>query len=55
VYQGDVLYGVQRAYLDGLHGGWALAVAALGVATFWAVIPKWPGRLLPQASGSPPK
>ncbi|KAH8651187.1 putative MFS transporter [Xylariales sp. PMI_506] len=46
VYEGEVLKGIQQAYLDGLHGGWALSTAAFGVATLWALIPKWPGRLL---------
>ncbi|KAK6086612.1 major facilitator superfamily transporter [Seiridium cupressi] len=47
VYEGEVLRGVQLAYLDGLHGGWALATAAFGVTLLWALIPRWPGRLSP--------
>ncbi|KAM0820112.1 putative HC-toxin efflux carrier TOXA [Seiridium cardinale] len=47
VYEGEVLMGVQLAYLDGLHGGWALATAAFGVTLLWALIPRWPGRLSP--------
>lgn len=44
-YNGEVLKGVQLAYLDGLHGGWALGTAAFGVTLLWAMAPKWPGRL----------
>ncbi|KAF7547655.1 hypothetical protein G7Z17_g7589 [Cylindrodendrum hubeiense] len=44
-YDGDVLEGVRQAYLDGLHGGWAVGVVAFGIALLWAIIPKWPGRL----------
>jgi hypothetical protein len=45
VYSGQVLVGVRRAYLDGLHAGWALGVAAFGIAFMCALIPTWPGRL----------
>ncbi|CRG83495.1 Putative HC-toxin efflux carrier TOXA [Talaromyces islandicus] len=46
-YQGEELRGVQQAYLDGLHGSWALGIAAFGVTFLWALVPRWPGRLLP--------
>lgn len=46
-YDGDVLRGVRKAYLDGLHGGWAFGAAVFGVALVWALIPQWPGRLSP--------
>lgn len=46
-YQGEVLRGVQQAYLDGLHGSWALGIVAFGVTFLWALVPKWPGKLLP--------
>ncbi|KAK2611785.1 hypothetical protein N8I77_005109 [Diaporthe amygdali] len=46
-YKGDVLIGVKKAYLDGLHASWALAIAAFGVTFLWALIPKFPGRLTP--------
>ncbi|KAI1874082.1 uncharacterized protein JN550_002661 [Neoarthrinium moseri] len=49
-YSGEELRGVQMAYLDGLHGGWALGTAAFGVAVFWALVPEWPGKLAPPAS-----
>ncbi|KAI1842238.1 hypothetical protein JX266_011523 [Neoarthrinium moseri] len=49
-YSGEELRGVQLAYLDGLHGGWALGTAAFGVAVFWALVPEWPGKLAPPAS-----
>lgn len=49
-YQGKVLGGVQQAYLDGLHGSWALGIAAFGATFLWALVPKWPGNLL-QPSG----
>jgi hypothetical protein len=44
-YDGEVLHGVRQAYLDGLHGGWALGIAAFGVALLVALWPEWPGRL----------
>jgi hypothetical protein len=40
-----VLSGVRQAYLDGFHGGWALGIAAFGVAFRVALGPEWPGRL----------
>ncbi|KAF7558919.1 hypothetical protein G7046_g5232 [Stylonectria norvegica] len=46
-YRGAALEGVQRAYLEGLRGGWALAIAAFGVTFLWALVPRWPGRLAP--------
>ncbi|KAI1380491.1 putative MFS transporter [Hypoxylon crocopeplum] len=46
-YHGETLRGVRPAYLDGLHGGWALGTAAFGVAFLWAFAPKWPRRLSP--------
>lgn len=46
-YHGDELLGVRKAYLDGLHGGWALGTAAFGVTFLWALLPRWPGRLTP--------
>jgi MFS transporter, DHA2 family, glioxin efflux transporter len=45
VYEGEVLRGVRQAYLDGLHGSLALAIAAFGVAFLWGLGPEWPGRL----------
>lgn len=44
-YFGDTLRGIQQAYLDGLHGGWALGAAAYGATLLWALVPQWPGRL----------
>jgi hypothetical protein len=44
-YHGEVLKGVQQAYLDGLHGGWALGTAAFSITLLWAAMPKWPGRI----------
>ncbi|KAI1765517.1 putative MFS transporter [Hypoxylon sp. FL1150] len=46
-YGGEVLRGVRQAYLDGLHAGWALAIASFGFTFLWALVPKWPGRLSP--------
>lgn len=45
-YSGDVLQGVRQAYLDGLRAGWALGVAAFGMAVVCALFPKWPGKLV---------
>ena len=45
-YSGQVLQGVRQAYLDGLRAGWALGVAAFGMAVACALVPKWPGRLV---------
>jgi hypothetical protein len=45
VYHGNTLIGVKQAYLNGLHGGWALGIAAFGISFLWALVPKWPGRL----------
>ncbi|KAH8880877.1 putative MFS transporter [Thozetella sp. PMI_491] len=45
LYHGEALRGVQQAYLDGLHGGWALGIASFGVTVLWALVPQWPGRL----------
>ncbi|KAI1158620.1 putative MFS transporter [Nemania serpens] len=51
VYSGEVLRGVRLAYLDGLHAAWALGIAAFGLTFFWALLPKWPGRLTPAQGG----
>lgn len=48
-YHGEELRGVRQAYLDGLHGGWALGIAAFGVTFLWALVPRWPGRILTPA------
>ena len=44
-YQGEDLIGVRQAYLDGLHGSWALGIAAFGITFLWALLAKWPGKL----------
>ncbi|CAH0018993.1 unnamed protein product [Clonostachys rhizophaga] len=44
-YQGQDLEGVRNAYIEGLHGGWALGIAAFGMVFLWAFVPSWPGRL----------
>uniref|UniRef100_A0A0B7KEH2 Major facilitator superfamily (MFS) profile domain-containing protein n=1 Tax=Bionectria ochroleuca TaxID=29856 RepID=A0A0B7KEH2_BIOOC len=44
-YQGQDLEGVRHAYIEGLHGGWALGIAAFGIVFLWAFVPSWPGRL----------
>lgn len=49
-YDGEVLSGVRQAYLDGLHGGWALGIAAFGVAFLMAMGPEWPGKLSSSSS-----
>jgi len=41
VFSPDVLPGILRAYMDGLKGAYALAIASLGVATLVSVAMEW--------------
>ncbi|KAI1427622.1 MFS gliotoxin efflux transporter glia [Xylaria sp. FL1777] len=45
--EGDELRDVRLAYLRGLHGSWALAIALFGVASVAALVPKRGGQMLP--------
>lgn len=47
-FEGDLLRGARKAYLDGLHASWALAVALFGVTFLCALGPTGVGRLSPK-------
>lgn len=47
VFGGDLLRGARRAYLDGLHASWALAIALFGVTFLCALALTGVGRLAP--------
>ncbi|KAL1865037.1 hypothetical protein Daus18300_007384 [Diaporthe australafricana] len=44
-FEGDLLRGARRAYLDGLHASWALAIALFGVTFLCALGATGVGRL----------
>ncbi|KAI0814137.1 MFS gliotoxin efflux transporter glia [Xylaria sp. FL0064] len=44
---GDELRNVRLAYLRGLHGSWALAIALFGVASVASLLPRKGGQMLP--------
>lgn len=44
-FQGDQLLGARKAYVEGLHGSWALAIALFGVAFLASLVPKSGGRM----------
>ncbi|KAI0967144.1 MFS gliotoxin efflux transporter glia [Xylaria arbuscula] len=49
-FQGDELRGAREAYVQGLHGSWALAIALFGAAFLASLIPKSWGRLMARQS-----
>ncbi|KAI1296232.1 MFS gliotoxin efflux transporter glia [Xylaria venustula] len=46
-FSGDELHNIRLAYLRGLHGSWALAIALFGVASVASLLPKKGGQMLP--------
>ncbi|KAI0516771.1 putative gliotoxin efflux pump [Xylaria bambusicola] len=46
-FEGDALHGVRKAYVSGLRGAWALAIALWGVSFFTVFLAKWPGHMTP--------
>lgn len=44
-FSGDRLRGARRAYLDGLRGSWAMAMAMFGITFLCALVPARGGRL----------
>lgn len=51
-FSGDELRGARLAYLDGLRGDWAMAIAMFGLTFLCALVPARGGRLVPSDSGS---
>jgi hypothetical protein len=49
-FQGATLRGIRQAYNVGLRGAWALIIALFCVSFFCAFIPKWPGRIVSDAT-----
>jgi hypothetical protein len=50
-FSGDTLQGIREAYVIGLRGSWAMALALWGVAFFASFITKWPGTMIPDVEG----
>ncbi|KAI3337519.1 putative gliotoxin efflux pump [Xylariaceae sp. AK1471] len=46
-FEGDELLGVRKAYVVGLRGAWALAIALWGVSALTVAFSKWPGHMIP--------
>ncbi|KAI1289089.1 putative gliotoxin efflux pump [Xylaria venustula] len=46
-FQGDQLLGVRKAYVTGLRGAWALAIALWGFSAVMVAFSKWPGHMIP--------
>ncbi|KAI0407963.1 MFS gliotoxin efflux transporter glia [Xylaria palmicola] len=53
--QGEQLQGARHAYIRGLRGSWALAIALFGVASLAALLPKSWGQLVPPSDHSDEK
>lgn len=51
-FSGEELRGARLAYLDGLRGSWAMAVAMFGVTFLCALVPARGGRLVASDTGS---
>ncbi|MCI2435652.1 hypothetical protein KC274_14855, partial [Listeria monocytogenes] len=47
-FDGDLLRGARMAYLDGLRGSWALAIALFGITFLCALGPAHGGKLAPK-------
>ncbi|TRX92880.1 hypothetical protein FHL15_006286 [Xylaria flabelliformis] len=46
-FEGDQLLGVRKAYVVGLRGAWALAIALWGFSALMVAFSKWPGHMIP--------
>ncbi|KAI0465629.1 MFS gliotoxin efflux transporter glia [Xylaria cf. heliscus] len=47
-FQGQKLHGAREAYIQGLHGSWALAIALFGASFLASLIPKSGGPMIPR-------
>lgn len=51
-FSGDQLRGARLAYLSGLRGSWAMAIAMFGITFLCALVPARGGRLVASDNGS---